>query len=1168
MNASGICGRADLVRALAVDRDDLVDILAKRLGYVSSAPASEIQRVPDTGRATLKPQKAPDSDTGPIETVFWRPVHYQAVPREGKAFIPVTLPTPPPSFRLGGPDPDPAPHHPLAPWRDIEPRLRRPAAQHRESRELDTGRILRSLTHGRMLQRLPHRRRLCWGTSIRVVIDRSEHLVPFWADQEFVLSRLLRLFGPNGVERALFHECLDEPSMLGRRNAPGAWPPPSGSTVLVLGDLGCLHSGSEKPWLCLGRQLATANCRAVALFPAPLDRCSRALRAWWHVLPWERARSAGSIALAERRRRADRLLRLLAPGIRIEPGLLRAARMLIPAGETDAGTLADAWRHPAISGGTIVAAGFHPDAAEDLRADFEQAASDDATAKEQRETRDALDLLRSWRQELPAEIWYEEVLKLGPNAEKRIPEQERENARAFFAAFAGHLLSAPTSGPSTHARQAWFRRVCERNPERLFEDSEIGADLQRLGCQIFRNDPATTRPSWYDPALLPAKDNDDDAAWRVDLRQIECILSFEPKTAAQANEPYPSGMLATMETINGQIIVLETETEDRAAFWTSGLPPSWAEDWGWDAYGAWVRFSIAGVRQRLRWIPPGRFVMGSPADEPGRFEWEGPQHEVTLARGFWLFDTPVTQALWEAVMGKNPSEFKSPDRPVEQVSWEDAQAFLERINGRVPGLDLCLPSEAQWEYACRAGTTSALYTGDMEILGERNAPALDPIAWYGGNSGRGFELDDGDDTTDWEDKQYPDTKAGTHPVGRKGANPWGLHDMLGNVWEWCEDHGHDSYEGAPTDGGPWLNEDKAGGSRVVRGGSWIFDARYVRSAYRYWNPPGIRGDSLGFRCARVPVSPAGGGAEPAEPASARPAERPGAATPGRGAPLLRLREEPRQNFCALPRVPAFVVRSDCERLAFRRFSRPGWAEAVGRDRFGLWSDVAVGEVRQRMRWIPPGRFMMGSPEDEPGRFEQEGPRHEVTLAKGFWLFDTPVTQALWAAVMGKNPSEFKSPDRPVEQVSWENAQAFLERINGLVPGLDLCLPSEAQWEYACRAGTTTPYNFGDTVTRDQANFGAKETVPVKSLPANSWGLYEMHGNVWEWCEDHRHDSYKGAPTDGSPWLDESGKAGGNRVGRGGSWILGARNVRSACRFWNPPGSRSGNLGFRCARVQS
>ena len=187
----------------------------------------------------------------------------------------------------------------------------------------------------------------------------------------------------------------------------------------------------------------------------------------------------------------------------------------------------------------------------------------------------------------------------------------------------------------------------------------------------------------------------------------------------------------------------------------------------------------------MRWIPPGRFLMGSLEDEAGRYDWEGPQHEVTIARGFWLFDTPCTQALWQAVMdGDNPSRFQSPDRPVENVSWNDVQEFLTRINKKVSGLDLVLPSEAQWEYACRAGTTTALYTGEIEILGERNAPALDPITWYGGNSGVGFELDNGYDSGDWPKKQYDHKRAGTRPVGLKAANPWGgLSDMLGNVWE-------------------------------------------------------------------------------------------------------------------------------------------------------------------------------------------------------------------------------------------------------------------------------------------------------------------------------------------------------------------------------------------------
>lgn len=259
-----------------------------------------------------------------------------------------------------------------------------------------------------------------------------------------------------------------------------------------------------------------------------------------------------------------------------------------------------------------------------------------------------------------------------------------------------------------------------------------------------------------------------------------------------------------------------------------------------------VGFTIGGVTQLLRWIRPDRFRMRSPVDEPGRVVTEGPEHEVTIGRGFWLFDTPCTQALWQAVMGENPSRFKSPDRPVENVSWDDCQVFLELLNERVAGLELCLPSEAQWEYACRAGTKTASYVGPIEILGKNNAPSLDPIAWYGGNSGEGFDLDDGYDSSGWRDKQYPHTKAGTRPVKKKKPNAWGLYDMLGNVWEWCSDGHPESGPATVTDP---IGSLESGSRRVRRGGSWHNDARSVRSAYRRWSDPGRRSDNLGFRCA-------------------------------------------------------------------------------------------------------------------------------------------------------------------------------------------------------------------------------------------------------------------------------------------------------------------------------
>ena len=220
-------------------------------------------------------------------------------------------------------------------------------------------------------------------------------------------------------------------------------------------------------------------------------------------------------------------------------------------------------------------------------------------------------------------------------------------------------------------------------------------------------------------------------------------------------------------------------------------------------------------------------------------------------------------------MGNNPSEFQSPSRPVEQVSWHDVQSFLGKINERLPGLDLTLPSEAQWEYACRAGTETAIYTGDLTIsrekytppplsepiiLGTINGQVLDQLAWYSGNSGIDFELtndfDSDYDGSDWQPYQYSHTRAGTHPVKLKRANPWGLYDMLGNVWEWCRDGLRDYDNDAQTNPEGSL---EVSADRVLRGGSWRSQARELRTSFRNSGYALICNNTLGFRCVRVQV---------------------------------------------------------------------------------------------------------------------------------------------------------------------------------------------------------------------------------------------------------------------------------------------------------------------------
>jgi sulfatase modifying factor 1 len=283
-----------------------------------------------------------------------------------------------------------------------------------------------------------------------------------------------------------------------------------------------------------------------------------------------------------------------------------------------------------------------------------------------------------------------------------------------------------------------------------------------------------------------------------------------------------------------------------------GSAPEWASGWGQDAFGVFAEFSLPAsggqwVTQRMRWIPPGTFFMGSPEDEPGRFSREGPQHRVTITSALWMFDTPCTQALWQAVMGDNPSRFVDPLRPVEQVSWNDVGAFLAKLNAAVPGLALRLPTEAEWEYTCRAGINEATYAGAIKILGKNNAPILDAIAWYGGNSGVDFDLDNGWDSSGWPEKPYDHKMAGTRKVAEKLPNRWGLFDMLGNVWEWCQNW----YGEYPGDAQINPQGPESGHDRVLRGGGWNNSARYVRSAYRDGDEPGYRDGIIGFRCAQV-----------------------------------------------------------------------------------------------------------------------------------------------------------------------------------------------------------------------------------------------------------------------------------------------------------------------------
>ncbi len=486
------------------------------------------------------------------------------------------------------------------------------------------------------------------------------------------------------------------------------------------------------------------------------------------------------------------------------------------------------------------------------------------------------------------------------------------------------------------------------------------------------------------------------------------------------------------------------------------------------------------------WIPPGTFDMGSPDTEKDRFDNET-LHRVTLTKGFYMATTEVTQKQWQAVMGNNPSRinFKGDNRPVETVSLKDCREFCRKL-GEKEGKTYRLPTEAEWEYACRAGTTTSYYSGNDE-------DALKRVGWYKGNT---FGI--------------------THPVAQLAPNAWGLYDMHGNVCEWCEDWCGDH----PKD---YVKDQKGSKIRVLRGGCWYNLPGLCRSALRVRDLPVHRNYGLGLRlCLEV---------SPKDPESK--VENP--KLPEKG---------PKELF------PEVINLSKAEAQDLQKRSAEGLSIPVEyKNKYGM-----------KFVWIPPGTFEMGSPDTEEGRRKSET-LHQVTLTKGFYMSTTEVTQKQWQAVMGYNPSHYKGDNLPVESVSWLDCQEFCRKLREK-EGKTYRLPTEAEWEYACRAGTATPYYSGsdlDALKRVGWYFGNSgiKTHPVAQLQPNTWGLYDMHGNVCEWCEDWYGDYPKGSVKD-----PQGGKSGRDRVVRGGSRTFFSWRCRTAHRYWNPPDIRSSAFGLR------
>ncbi len=530
----------------------------------------------------------------------------------------------------------------------------------------------------------------------------------------------------------------------------------------------------------------------------------------------------------------------------------------------------------------------------------------------------------------------------------------------------------------------------------------------------------------------------------------------------------------------------------------------------------------------LRRIPKGTFIMGSPEGEVGRKPNET-QHQVTLTEDFYIGVFEITQKQYSLIYGSNPSSYEGGTRPVEIVSYNDIRgtgsmagagwpsyghavdedSFLGRLRAKT-GQTFDLPTEAQWEYACRAGTTTALNTGKNLTSTVRDS-AMDEAGRYSYNQNDGKGGYSSNHTK----------------VGSYLPNAWGLYDMHGNVYEWCLDwYTSDLGSSAVTD----PKGSNSGSYRVIRGGSWNYFAQYCRSAYRYNHSscyPSSGISDIGFRVVLLPN---------VEPDYLVVNLNTGAVTPSSTGPDL--------------------------------------------------SDDTCRTTELWLRRIPKGTFTMGSPEGEVGRGDggYNETQHQVTLTEDFYIGVFEITQKQYSIICGNNPSEYKGDTRPVDNVSYDtirgtgstagagwptyghavDSDSFLGKLRAKTDRT-FDLPTEAQWEYACRAGTTTALNTGKNLTSTYGDSAMDEAgrydnnrpiiinyyeqhAKVGSYLPNAWGLYDMHGNVYEWCLD---------------WLSELGStgvtdpkgpdAGARRAMRGGCWSSSAMNCRSAhrCYYLSP-----------------
>lgn len=782
----------------------------------------------------------------------------------------------------------PSAHVPLVRSRLLWPALQRSLAAPWIG-GLDLPRLTRDLARARLPARLPLRSASGWGAVLHVVIDRADHLTPFESDYLGVLDLVRRLHGAGGMrvwavdglpvqplgeltwrtahEDEPWLDCTAPawlPRRDGRRDAgpAGVLQPPPGSTVVVLGDAGSLATGSAaaQSWALWLRGLAARRCRVVVWAPCGPRWVSPELpgRARVHCLV-----SGTAMRVPLRRqpvrhepdeRRAalrDRLLTRAAICLHLAPPMLRSLRLGDAALRQEPAVESWAWAAGALVHGSLVSRALVAEHAVRYRERFGR-----LPASEQR---DILVRVQAGHAHLGRSTGVAEVMVWAAHVGDDVQQGESEAVKAaddWVQAWRVRVEREAPVGARRRAAQDYARDLLGRlgaDAGVMERQADWGGALWALSGQSalpdgLDADAAQRAKARFDPqwaqgeavdwsmqpvrrvpggvALVPAGLPGQGAGIRFTGRS--CLVQTQTGERHMLGPASPPLHLPSVGA-GGQVLTLRTDALECVV--TEMGRPAWAKEWGEDRFGVFADIEIAGVTQRMRWIPPGRFLMGSPEDEPNRYHDEGPQHRVTLSHGFWLADTACSVAQWQAVTGERPTGTEVDlDSPKVKVSWNDVvEQFLAKLNrGLAPAMvrDLVsmkvfLPTEAQWEYACRAGSATAFEFGDSFDLTRANT-----------DTGRMAKVRD-----------FP-------------PNRWGLYQMHGNVSEWCADGRRTYSEGNVTDpdGG------QEGTERVLRGGGWHSDVVGARSAHRTCGSRGDRSSLVGFRFGLRSVEPGRQGA--------------------------------------------------------------------------------------------------------------------------------------------------------------------------------------------------------------------------------------------------------------------------------------------------------------------